>query len=490
MHKQKKYRAATPGVAWLLAELQLDSPYGREALKKMQPAGSSDLAKLESSFEELNSVVTAAKSDPDFLQRAGSIFKCLRYIGGSLDNLEAGQTPDETELLEIKGFALLLSSLKSWYDATNLRLPSINFADLSQVVAILNPDSMIVSSFHVHEAYSERLKELRATKRALEQQILQCHDQARKDLLRHDRLLIVEQEKDEENLVRCELGHRLRAWVADLRHNGFMAGQFELLLAKTKTAITYHCSRPEIMPASARVALSAINMRNPEVEESLNRQGKKFTPVSIELICGTTLLTGANMGGKTVALMTLAMNAELATLGFFVFAERFCTPLFDFIYLIAGDNQSHTSGLSSFGAEIIRLSELTALTRKGTGLAICDEFARSTNPSEGSRFVQALGEYLHQSGSYGIIATHYDGIKIAGAACYQVVGLKNQASAITGADRATLLGNLCANMDYRLFKISGDYKVPKEALHIASILDIDVEFMSILKRLYPEDQNF
>ncbi len=489
MHKQKKYRAITPGVAWLLAELQLDSPYGREALKNMQPAGSANLPEQESNLDELAAIVTAANSDPDFLHRAGSIFKCLRYIGGSLDNLEAGLTPDETELLEIKGFAILLESLKKWYDSANLQLPSINFADLSEVVTILNPDSMIVSSFYVHEAYSERLKELRTAKRALEQQILQSGDQAAKDSLRQKRLLIVEQEKDEECRVRCELGKKLRVWVADLRQNGHMAGLFELLLAKAKIAVVHHCVRPEIFLPTAKEPMLAINMRNPEVEESLSRQGKQFTPVSIEVICGTTLLTGANMGGKTIALMTLAMNAELATLGFFVFAERFSTPLFDFIYLIAGDNQSSISGLSSFGAEIIRLSELTTLTRKGTGLAVCDEFARSTNPSEGSRFVQALGEYLHQSGSYGIIATHYDGIKITGAGCYQVIGLKNQASAIPGAGQAALLDNLCANMDYRLVKISNDYQVPKEALHIASILGVDAEFLGILKRLYPEDKN-
>jgi dsDNA-specific endonuclease/ATPase MutS2 len=431
--------------------------------------------------------VNAARCDAGFFDRAAGVFKCLRYISGSLDNLEAGLTPDETELLEIKGFALMLNSLKSWYDESGLKLESIDFSDLEPVVSLLNPDKTIVSSFHVHDAYSERLKEIRAAKRLLESEILKTAGLERKEELRCERARIVSQERDEENVVRAGLGLKLQPWIKHLRHNGSAAGLFELLLAKARVALRYECCRPELLPAGSGKPLKAENMFNPEISEILERQGKSFTPVSIGLEPGTTLLTGANMGGKTVALLTLAMNAELALLGFFVSARSFTMPMFDFIFLMAGDGQSQAAGLSSFGAEIIRLSELIALTRQGNGLAICDEFARSTNPSEGSRFVQALGEFLQNSGSYGVIATHYDGIKIENAAYYQVVGLKNKAALPAGADRDMLLRNLCDNMDYRLVRISGDYQVPKDALHIAGILDVDPDFMTILRRHYPAD---
>ena len=487
MHRQKKYRAVTPGVAWVLAGLQIDSPYGRAALQALRPARAKDLASLEQNFAELARVVGLARHDSGFFARPGSLFKRLRYIGGSLDNLEAGLVLDETELLEIKGFSLLLTDLKHWYDASGLGLASIDFAEIGAVLRILNPDSTLVASFHIHDAYSERLKEIRATKKLLENAILQCQDLPRREELRRERLEIVHQERDEESVVRAGLGERLRPWVPRLRLNGELAGQLELLLAKAHTAVEHACCRPELLPADCRASLLAENMINPEVAEVLLNKGHNFTPVSIELINGTTLLTGANMGGKTVALLTLAMNAELASLGFFVFASRFRMPLFDFICLMAGDGQNQASGLSSFGAEIIRLTELTAQVRSGVGLAVCDEFARSTNPSEGRRFVQALGEFLQHSGSYGIIATHYDGINIAGAACWQVVGLKNRSLHAGGGDQNEVLGRLCANMDYRLKKLAGDYEVPQEALHIAKILEVDPEFMAILRGYYPPE---
>ncbi|HNS09683.1 MAG TPA: hypothetical protein PKN29_08275 [Candidatus Ozemobacteraceae bacterium] len=485
MHKQKKYRAITPGVAWLLSELQIESLYGREALKNLRPAKSDQLEQLRQSLSELETMVAAARQDRSIFDQAASIFKCLRFINGSLDNLEAGQVPDETELLEIKGFAMMLTSLKNWYDRSGLQLPSVSFSDIEPVIKILNPDRTVVASFHVHEAYSQKLKEIRAEKLQLESMILQCNDQQQRDELRDQRARLVQTEKAEEHLVRENLGRQLLEWVTRMRHNALAAGRFELLLAKTLLACRFNCTCPAVFAATKKVTLQAEEMINPEVETILASHGKQFTPVSIELNPGTTLLTGANMGGKSVALMTLAMNAELATLGFFVFARRFSMPLFDFIYLIAGDGQNQASGLSSFGAEIIRLSELTALTRQGVGLAICDEFARSTNPSEGSRFVQALGEFLQQSGSYGVIATHFDGIRIAEASYYQVIGLKNKTISAAGGDRNSLLNNLCDNMDYRLVRLSDDYQVPKDALHIASILDVDPEFMAILRRHYP-----
>lgn len=488
MHRQRKYKAITPGVAWLLNNLQIESPYGREALKKLEPARSQQLTELEQSFDELAAIVDFITAHPDFTAQTGSIFKCLRNISGSLDNLGRNSVPDETELLEIKNFALLISSLEEILASFGLKTPGIEFQSLQKVIKLLNPDQTVVYSFHIHEAYSDKLKQIRQDKQRLENAILKAVSPAAKDSLRSERALIVQHEKEEECLVRADLGKKLLNWLPQLRHNTAMAGRLELLLARGQLAVSRQSCRPSVfMPDCGRPAV-VRDAVNPEVAEILERQGKSFTPVSLELIRGTTLVTGANMGGKTVALMTVAMNAELVALGFFPFAREFSMPLFDFIYLIVGDSQSADSGLSSFGAEIIRLSELTALIGKGIGLAICDEFARSTNPSEGSRFVRALSDFLQQSGSYGLISTHYDGIETEGAAFYQVIGLKNKSMPQhTGvaADRSTVLNNLCTNMDYRLVKIEGHYEVPKDALRIATILETDQRFLEHLKKYYP-----
>jgi hypothetical protein len=133
----------------------------------------------------------------------------------------------------------------------------------------------------------------------------------------------------------------------------------------------------------------------------------------------------------------------------------------------------------------MQLAEVSDLLANGVGLVIFDEFARSTNPFEGSRFVQALCEYLQQHKVYAIIATHYDGIKIEKASYYQVIGLKSyDHEDIDYTDREKLLDRLCENMDYRLKKVEADYQVPKDALHIADMLINNQQFMKILKKHY------
>ena len=52
-----------------------------------------------------------------------------------------------------------------------------------------------------------------------------------------------------------------------------------------------------------------LELVNPELVDLLSEQGRAFVPVSIALDQGATVITGANMGGKSVAMKTVALNA-------------------------------------------------------------------------------------------------------------------------------------------------------------------------------------
>ncbi|MBU1106563.1 MAG: hypothetical protein KKB51_07865 [Candidatus Riflebacteria bacterium] len=483
MNNQKPYQPATAVTAWVLANLNLSSPYGRKALKTLRPARSQDREHLENSLDELTVLIDFCRQNREFGQKAHGIFRQLRNIAGSVLNLQEELVPDETELFEIKLFAMQLCEMAALVNNSDLKLTSILFEDLKPLVRLLNPDEMIVSSFYLHESYSTELKNIRNEKRLLENQILAATDPHLADQLRHQRSELVRCEREQEYQIRKTLGQQLKPWLQHLNKSMNMFGHFELLLAKAEAAVTWPSCRPRI--SESEMPLQAVEAINPQMYEILKVQGKEFTPVTLEVIRGTTLITGANMGGKSVALMTIATNAELVRLGFFAFAAEFSMPLFDYIYLIAGDGQNQAVGLSSFGAEMMQLKELTELTRQGSGLAVFDEFARSTNPYEGRRFVQALGEFMQQSDLHGVIATHYDGIDLPRAVCYQVVGLKNKNIILPDStDSRALIDNLCANMDYRLRKLDGHSEVPHDALHIATLLDADPRFLSLLKKLY------
>ena len=192
------------------------------------------------------------------------------------------------------------------------------------------------------------------------------------------------------------------------------------------------------------------------------------------------------MGGKSVALKTIALNVELIRFGFLPFAEKIALKIPDFIEFISGDLQDSHLGLSSFGAEIKALSVLLSKTKGNSGLVLCDELGRSTNPYEGSRFVLALSDWLQSSSSYAIIATHYDGIKTNGAAYYQVAGLRDLFRNNSENNNKKIFDHkeLWQLMDYHLIKVSESSEVPKEALNIGILLGLQEEFLERLRKYY------
>lgn len=474
-----------PCYEWLQKSVPVLSPYGAYALKQLLSQAWPEPGFLKKEFNRLDRTLEVLNSDPSLFDRFAVILSELRDISGTLKSLEQQQTLDEVEIFEIKTLALQLIDIASLYQHCRLDLDEIEFVDLRPLVRLLNPEEIVTSSFYIYECYSSELQKIRQDKRRLEQQIIASDQADEKESLRKQRSGVIALEKRAEFKVRQQLTAKLGEWLDQIRQSLLALTRLEMLLARAVLARRWPSCRPEFTADSG--SLMIVEAINPETAVVLEAAGKQFCPVSIELKPGVTILTGANMGGKTVAMLTVAFNAQLARLGFYPFARRLKLPAFAFINFVGGDSQNQQAGLSSFGAEIINLGQVAASIKSGVGLALFDEFARSTNPCEGRRFVQALCEFLQCHKTVGLVATHYDGIDLSAAEFYQVVGLKNADSSTlpqVSGDPQAILNRLCANMDYRLQKVEGKYRVPQDALKIAGLLEADPDFMKILKKFY------
>lgn len=468
---------------WVFNKLGIESPYGKKALEALKPYKPEETELLRSAINELSFVVKTIDNKKDLINSLKRDFMELRNVSGSVLNLKNGQTLGETELFEIKNFAIIASDMAEVANNIGLLSSSIELTSLKNLVKLLNPDSIVTRSFHIHERWSDKLKAIREEKSKLEKQILQSIDENEKKALRLQRAEIVNEEKDEELVVRKKLSDSLRVWVEDLDLAMVNLGKFELLIGKAELAISYKASVPTIYERDNFDDILIERAVHPEIAELLQKEGKSFTPISLNVQKGVTLLTGANMGGKSVALRSIALNAALVCLGFFPFADKMAMKIPDFIEVIAGDGEDIKAGLSSFGADIKELNLLLEKLENSKGLVICDEFGRSTNPYEGSRFVRTLCEILQNSDSYGIIATHYDGIQVTGANSYRVAGLKKdfKSELVTLKE---LPKDLSDFMDYSLIKTENKSEVPQEALSIASLLGLPQTFIEKLKKYY------
>ena len=114
---------------------------------------------------------------------------------------------------------------------------------------------------------------------------------------------------------------------------------------------------------------------------------KKAVANSVELRAGTTIITGANMSGKTTWIRTLASAVLLAYAGAPVCAEEFAVSRLA-IFTSIRVNDDISQGLSTFYAELLRIKSMIEYSAENQPMLICiDEIFKGTN--EGDRIYGA-----------------------------------------------------------------------------------------------------
>lgn len=413
----------------------------------------------------------------------------VKNIKNTVIRLENKNVLDELELFEIKNFAINVNKIMKYYLQLNINVDYINFKSLDKIVKLLDPDDLKLTTFQIYGAYSKRLLRIRQNKLNVEKEIFSSTDIETIEILKKKRLEIVIQEDQEVLKIRKALTEELYNYLIDIKENIKNIGKLDLLIAKADLAIKYNAIKPSINEENK---IYFKDLVNPNLQKLLDSQGKQYIPISIEIDKKITIISGANMGGKSVSMKTIALNLYLFQCGFFVFANEADLCILDFIYLVSDDMQDINKGLSTFGAEIIKLKEITKLIKIRDGFIALDEFARGTNPVEGRLLLKSICEYFKQYNSISLISTHLDDIDISDVDYYQVIGLKNvnfeglkrQIDLKIGRDKSsTGVKILQEYMDYRMEKVSKETKVPKDAINICKLLGLDNEIINIANKL-------
>ncbi len=140
-------------------------------------------------------------------------------------------------------------------------------------------------------------------------------------------------------------------------------------------------------------------------------------PLTVALDGATRLLlvTGPNMGGKTVALKMVGLAVALAQCGCLVPADPgMILPWTRHLVVSLGDEQSLEADLSTFGAHLARWGDALRLAGDGT-LVLLDELGSGTDPTEGAALAQSVLERLTETGTLGLVTTHLGVLKGFGA---------------------------------------------------------------------------
>ena len=521
------------GLPYFFACLDPASPYGKSQAARLVPFQPGEEQALKEELASLGSLL-ALLNDP---ASEGRVLKMRHYLGQvpdwreQLRRVSAGGVLHDAEFFMLKQNIFFCAAIRTLLYSNPELADEFAPPDLESLSLLLDPDQTGSPSFYLSDAYSSHLGEVRALLRerrkklaglaALEKEKAEktfalkfnlageiavprqeralretlessgCFVQSREtyteiyyarkateseSALEEELERLKRIEHEEEDRVRGKLSQEIKVSVASLSLAIARLARLDIVLSKALLARLWRATRPEIAAHDDPLQFAMDLARHPQVEDELVARGLVFTPTSLELNAGIAIITGANMGGKTVALRTVGLLASLAAFGMYVPARNCRTSLFSAVTMLAGEYRAHLSGLSRFGHEVVNLC--AALPQSDDrALLLIDELASSTNPREGSALAQAVVLHLQCAPSITLLTTHYDRLALLeGVVHWQVVGLSQvaeeelqEALTRTKPDALLQLGRL---MDYSLCRVAGDEALSHEAIRVARFLGL------------------
>jgi len=474
------------GLQYALESLHACSPFGMERVQKLRFYAPEERDALETELKNVERAKNAAKTCAAQYEAIMGALCQLKDIRGSLKRLSGGETLDHVELFEIKGFLLRIAELIPLFAKMNetVHAEGIAFCDPAAALDVLDPERTRSRGFYIPDGATEALRAIRAEKKRLEQKLYEATTDSERSEIRLARTRVCADEDAEERMIRKSMCERLLPFAAELYRDADAAGRLDFLIQKALFAVRYGGVRPLL----TETELELVDMTNPELVDLLKEKGRAFVPVSLAADRGAAVITGANMGGKSVAMKTLALNVLLMHAGFLVCAKAAKLPMFSCVKMLFDDAQSMQSGLSGFGSEIVRFNEALKEVERGYSLFLLDEFARGTNPDEGALIVQAVTRYLNGINAISILSTHYDGVAPFANAHYQIIGLRDVDPEAIKSELASQTADgpavIARHMNYGLYRVEGKADCPKDALHILRMLSMKPEILERIETAY------
>ncbi|MBQ6297394.1 MAG: DNA mismatch repair protein MutS [Selenomonadaceae bacterium] len=132
----------------------------------------------------------------------------------------------------------------------------------------------------------------------------------------------------------------------------------------------------------------------------------KGVPNDVELKAGTTIITGANMSGKTTWIRTLAAAVIVAYSGAPVCAKSFAVSRLAVLTSIRV-NDDISQGVSTFYAELLRIKSMIEYTEKNLPMLACiDEIFKGTNVNDRVIGAKEAIRRLTNDRSITLVTTH------------------------------------------------------------------------------------
>ncbi len=216
-----------------------------------------------------------------------------------------------------------------------------------------------------------------------------------------------------------EVRKTLAAQINHLKAFAQIVSELDVYMSLALDAMKGNWTKPEVNNGTE---LYYENGRHPLVEDTL--PAGSFVPNNLDIGTPQTqimLITGPNMGGKSVFLKQTAIITILAQMGSFVPATVARLGVVDKIMTRIGAHDALGRGNSTFMVEMNETAHILA-SMTPRSLILLDEVGRGTSTFDGISIAWAIVEYLYKphGGPKVLFATHY----------FELVDLENKYASV------------------------------------------------------------
>ena len=222
--------------------------------------------------------------------------------------------------------------------------------------------------------------------------------------------LLVGEEKEEEYRILADLSDRIREERQNLWNDFEILGELDLLFAMAKLSVRLRGVSPSLNEDGR------IEMREARNPLLTLQDEDRVVPIHLRMgdVTKVLIVSGANAGGKTVALKTLGLLTLMAQSGLPIpVAEGSQVGVFQDIFAVIGDEQNIEENLSTFSSHLLHVNQI--LEKAGLrSLVLLDELGVGTHAQEGCALAMGFLDRFRESGASVVVTTHFDRLKVYG----------------------------------------------------------------------------
>jgi DNA mismatch repair protein MutS2 len=222
--------------------------------------------------------------------------------------------------------------------------------------------------------------------------------------------LLMGEEKEEEYRILADLSDKVRGERQNLWNDFEILGELDLLFAMARLSVRLKAVQP-LLNEEGRIEMREA--RNPLLTL---RDEDRVVPIHLRMgdMTKVLIISGANAGGKTVALKTLGLLTLMAQSGLPIpVAEGSQVGVFQDIFAVIGDEQNIEENLSTFSSHLLHVNQI--LEKAGLrSLVLLDELGVGTHAQEGCALAMGFLDRFRESGASVVVTTHFDRLKAYG----------------------------------------------------------------------------